>query len=303
MKVQENTFRTVMGGFHKQEVTDYITALSAEIEAEREDVQSRLAGLEEELVDYKTIVETQYVKIVELTEAGQTLQQELGKAEEELRPVREATRTAEGILAEAKETLEDAKAKAEALTTETEEKEKKALEYARREAVRIINNAREKAQALLDAAKTQAQGIVTAAREKEATTIRRTQARLSAIPSPDERSKKEGAELLANAAKEAQQLRQAAQNEAAQLRQKYETALQELEEQRRQFGALLSAMQSGLDGLVAPANPEEPAKGAQPVKQGQPRPTMSSKERENKAEALRRLFANRNRENYGNAKD
>lgn len=301
MKVQENTFRTVMGGFHKQEVTDYITALTAEIEAEREDVQSRLAGLEEELVDYKTIVETQYVKIVELTEAGQTLQEELQKAEEELRPVREAARTAEGLLAEAKETLEDARAKADTLTSETEEKEKKVMEYARREAVRIINSAREKAQALLTAAQTQAQGIVAAAREKEATTIRRTQARLSAIPSPDERSKKEGAELLAQAAKEAQQLRQAAQNEAAQLRQKYETALQELEEQRRQFGALLSAMQSGLDGLAAPANPED--RQPQPGKQSQPRQTLSSKERENKAEALRRLFANRNRENYGNAKD
>src|SRR5919202_275948 len=181
----DNLFETVIRGYHKRQVEDYVAWLQEQVsavKAELLDARRELAVAREDLVDTKAQLQTR----PQHEEVSLRMAQILRLAEEEAQQERDAAAMqAGGVLeqarAEAHASLEAAQQAAAEIVERARRESDDALAGARAEANRLVDTARQQAEATMSDARERAERVLADAdrRTEQITTLQ--QKRLSAV--------------------------------------------------------------------------------------------------------------------------
>ena len=173
MEFQKEFTHTAFGGFKREEVTSYLRQLEQDCTNEIDELNNQLSQSNTQIAELKSIIETQYQKIVSGAKDGEELRATLKKLrdtcserdkenrllKERLTPFEEAAQSADEILSNAVRKAEEVTAQAEAKSRRSMEQGDRYLEELRRQADALLSQASEQAKALMSRAQDSAEAL------------------------------------------------------------------------------------------------------------------------------------------------
>ncbi|MFZ2539297.1 MAG: hypothetical protein WAX04_10400 [Oscillospiraceae bacterium] len=298
MEIQKSFSKTTFGGFKKEEVTQYIDEIITKYDEEVTALKAEVESENAQITEFKSIIEEQYKKIVEITASNEALaeqnEQNINKIEElvaELKPFADAKTQANSIVESANKEACEISIIVKQQVYQTTEQAKIILGQANEKAKNIIEPAKFEAETMINSAREEAQKIISSAKKHETQLLEQVNSQIEVTILLSEENEKKARRLLEDAKDEADAIINRAKAEAESQKSHYDNCIKSLETQKSKLLFSLDEIKGSVQSIQIARLPKSEVESFQALRQST-------------TEAIRKKFAMLNKERQGgNSRD
>ncbi|MEG0693802.1 MAG: hypothetical protein RR444_12070 [Oscillospiraceae bacterium] len=298
MEIQKSFSKTAFGGFKKEEVTQYIDEIITKYDEEVTGLKAEVDSANAQITEFKSIIEDQYKKIVEITASCEAITVEnaeninkIADLEVALKPFIDAQTESKAIIESAKKEAYDLTLQIKQQVYDTTEQAKIILGQANEKAKSIVEPAKFEAESVINCAREKAQDIISSAKKQESQLIEQVNRQIEATILLNEENERKASKLLEDSKREAEAIIRRAKAEAESEKNHYDSCIKTLETQKSKLLFSLDEIKGSVQAIQIARLPKSEAESFQALRQST-------------TEAIRKKFAMLNKERQGgNSRD